>query len=80
METFCNARKAFTDDEWMNLIIRTLGYEPTRYGEDEKMWLLCRLIPIAHNRINMMELAPPGLENPTCTTTSAGTFGSRPAR
>ena len=24
------------------------------------MWLLCRLIPIVHNRINMMELAPPG--------------------
>ena len=25
--------KAFTDDEWMGLIIRTLGYEPTHYGE-----------------------------------------------
>ena len=60
LEAFCEARRAFTDDEWINLIIRTLGYEPTRYGEKEKSWLLCRLIPIVHNRINMMELAPPG--------------------
>ena len=42
------------------MIIRTLGYEPTHYGEQEKTWLLSRLIPIVHNRINMMELAPPG--------------------
>ena len=56
LETFCDARKAFTDDEWIGLVIRTLGYEPTRYGEQEKMWLLCRLIPVVHNRVNMMEL------------------------
>ncbi len=60
LEAFCEARRAFSDDEWIDLIIRTLGYEPTRYGEKEKSWLLCRLIPIVHNRINMMELAPPG--------------------
>lgn len=60
LEAFCEARKAFTDDEWISLIIRTLGYEPARYGEQEKLWLLARLIPIVHNRINMMELAPPG--------------------
>ena len=30
------------------------------YSEDEKLWLLCRLIPIVQNRVNMMELAPPG--------------------
>jgi ATP-dependent Lon protease len=60
LEAFCEARRAFTHDEWIDLIIRTLGYEPTRYGEQEKSWLLCRLIPVVHNRINMMELAPPG--------------------
>ena len=47
--------RAFTDDEWIALIIRTLGYEPTQYGEQERIWLLSRLIPIVHNRINMME-------------------------
>ncbi len=60
LEAYCEARHAFTDDEWIALIIRTLGYEPTHYGQQEKTWLLCRLIPIVHNRINMMELAPPG--------------------
>ena len=42
LEAFCEARRAFSDDEWIDLIIRTLGYEPTRYGEKEKSWLLCR--------------------------------------
>ena len=37
-----------------------MGYEPGEYSEDEKLWLLCRLIPVVHNRVNMMELAPPG--------------------
>ena len=41
-------------------MIRTIGYEPTKYSEQEKLWLLCRLIPVVHNRVNMMELAPPG--------------------
>jgi len=30
------------------------------YGEREKLWMLCRLVPVVHNRVNMMELGPPG--------------------
>ena len=46
------------------LLVRTMGYEPDEYSENEKLWLLCRLIPIVHNRVNMMELAPPGSASP----------------
>ena len=53
-------RKEFTVEEWIDLIISTMGYEPSLYGESEKLWMLCRLIPVVNNRINMMELAPPG--------------------
>jgi hypothetical protein len=60
LDAFRDSRRAFTADEWIDLLIRTMGYEPSKYGKSEKIWMLCRLIPIVHNRVNMMELAPPG--------------------
>jgi ATP-dependent Lon protease len=60
LDAFVDCRRAFSVEEWMDVLVRTMGYEPKEYGEEEKLWLLCRLIPIVHNRVNMMELAPPG--------------------
>lgn len=60
LDAFMECRRAFSVEEWIDLLVRTMGYEPDEYSEDEKLWLLCRLIPIVHNRVNMMELAPPG--------------------
>jgi len=60
LDAFMDCRNAFSVEEWLDVIVRTLGYEPTRYSESEKLWMLCRLIPIVQNRVNMMELAPPG--------------------
>lgn len=60
LDAFLECRKAFTVDEWIDLLIRTMGYEPSRYGADEKLWLICRLIPVVQSRVNMIELAPPG--------------------
>jgi ATP-dependent Lon protease len=60
LDTYMDCRQAFTVEQWIDLLIRTMGYEPVEYSEQEKLWLLCRLIPIVHNRVNMMELAPPG--------------------
>ncbi len=60
LDVFRESRQAFTAEEWLDLIIRTLGYEPSMYAESEKLWMLCRLIPLVQNRINLMELAPPG--------------------
>jgi ATP-dependent Lon protease len=60
VDAFFECRKAFQVEEWIDLLIRTMGYEPDKYSEKEKIWLLCRLIPVVHNRVNMMELAPPG--------------------
>ncbi len=60
LDAYRECRRAFTDEEWLDLLVRTMGYEPSEYGTDEKLWLLCRLIPIVQNRVNMMELAPPG--------------------
>ena len=60
LDVFRECRTAFTVEEWLDLIIRTLGYEPSMYAESEKLWMLCRLIPLVQNRMNLMELAPPG--------------------
>jgi len=59
LDVFMECRKEFTENEWIDLIITTMGYEPNKYSEIEKIWLICRLIPIVQNRVNMMELAPP---------------------
>ncbi len=53
-------REHFSTREWLDLIIQTIGYDPDTYSEEEKIWMLCRLIPVVHHRVNMMELAPPG--------------------
>jgi len=60
LDVFRECRGAFTVEEWLDLIVRTLGYEPSMYAEMEKLWMLCRLIPLVQNRMNLMELAPPG--------------------
>src|SRR5207247_1835046 len=33
LDVFCESRRAFTAEEWLDLLIRTMGYEPTKYSE-----------------------------------------------
>ncbi len=60
LEAYRAARRAFSVEEWLALIVRTLGYEADAYSEEEQLWLAARLLPVVMNRVNMMELAPPG--------------------
>jgi len=55
-----NARKQFTKDEWMDLLLRSTGMEPTQFETREKWHLLARLTPLIENNINMCELGPRG--------------------
>lgn len=54
------ARKEFTNDEWLNVLLRSGGYEPESEGMTErmKMLLLSRFIPLVENNFNMAELGP----------------------
>lgn len=54
------ARKKFTTNEWINVIIRTMGLEPSAYSEHQRKRLILRLLPLVHPNINMLELAPKG--------------------
>lgn len=60
LDKIVEARKAFTTEEWIHLLIRTMGYEPSAYTPSQRHILLLRLLPLVHKNINMMELAPKG--------------------
>ena len=53
-------RKEFSNEEWLNLLLRSCGYEPESDGMSErvKMLLLSRLIPMVEANFNFIELGP----------------------
>ncbi|MDQ0187846.1 protease Lon-related BREX system protein BrxL [Cytobacillus kochii] len=53
-------RKSFTKDEWIDVLIRSTGMEPTQLEERVKWHLLLRLVPLVENNYNMCELGPRG--------------------
>ena len=51
-------RKAFTKDEWIDVILRSIGMEPDTLSYREKWLLLTRMIPLVENNFNLCELGP----------------------
>ena len=51
-------RKAFTQDEWMDVMLRSCGYEPEQLNQREKWLLLARMLPLVENNFNLCELGP----------------------
>ncbi|MFR7699574.1 MAG: protease Lon-related BREX system protein BrxL, partial [Lacticaseibacillus paracasei] len=60
MQEVYAGRKAFTTEEWLDVLLRTTGMEPTQFTEREKWLLLSRLIPFVENNYNFVELGPRG--------------------
>ena len=54
------ARANFSDDEWIDLILRSTGMEPTQFDKRVKWLHLVRLIPLIENNYNLCELGPRG--------------------
>ncbi|RJS92429.1 BREX system Lon protease-like protein BrxL [Candidatus Bathyarchaeota archaeon] len=55
---FIEARSHFSLTEWINLLINTIGLNPSAYNNRQKMLLLARLIPLIEGNVNMMEFGP----------------------
>lgn len=55
-----DGRKAFTKVEWMDILIRSTGMEPTQLDDRAKWHLLLRLVPLVENNYNMCELGSRG--------------------
>lgn len=51
-------RKAFTKEEWMDILLRSIGMEPDTLTEREKWLLLARMLPLVENNFNLCELGP----------------------
>ena len=58
MDDLKEGRKAFTKDEWMDVILRSVGMEPDALKPREKWLLLARMIPLVENNFNLCELGP----------------------
>ena len=58
IEEVREGRKAFTQGEWMDVMLRSCGYEPEQLNNREKWLLLARMLPLVENNFNLCELGP----------------------
>jgi ATP-dependent Lon protease len=60
LEEYRRVRSEFTTDEWIDLLLRSMGYEPAEMPRRLKLLFLVRLIPLAERNYNLVELGPRG--------------------
>jgi ATP-dependent Lon protease len=60
MDEYAEGRRAFSRDQWLDLVMRTIGLEPTEFDFRGKLLALTRLIPMAERNFNLIELGPWG--------------------
>ncbi|MCD7956576.1 MAG: protease Lon-related BREX system protein BrxL [Lachnospiraceae bacterium] len=58
MDELKNGRKAFTKEEWIDVLLRSTGMEPDKLSDRVKWLLLARMIPLVENNFNLCELGP----------------------
>ncbi|QNI65418.1 BREX system Lon protease-like protein BrxL [Synechococcus sp. A15-44] len=59
-EDFLEARSQFTTDEWMDVLMQSVGFNPEPFTRRGKLLTLIRLIPFCERNYNLMELGPKG--------------------
>jgi ATP-dependent Lon protease len=59
-EDYCECRSEFTRDEWLSIVLRTLGLEPNELTQRQKFHFLARLFPLIEQNYNFLELGPRG--------------------
>lgn len=57
---YIEARKQFTTDEWIDLLVQSIGFNPEMFGKRSKLTQLIRLIPFCERNYNLIELGPKG--------------------
>ena len=60
LDSYREARRAFTTDEWIDTIIRSTGLAPEQLGRRSKLFMLTRLVPYCERNYNLVELGPKG--------------------
>jgi ATP-dependent Lon protease len=57
---YVEARRQFTTDEWIDLLVQSIGFDPGLFGKRSKLIQLTRLIPYCERNYNLIELGPKG--------------------
>ena len=60
LQEFKDTRSKFNRDEWLDLLLRSIGLEPTNFSHRLKLLFLIRLIPLVENNYNLVEFGPRG--------------------
>ena len=60
LDEIWDARKEFTKEEWIALLLRSAGYEPDELTQKQKMHYLLRFVPFIQKNYNLVELGPRG--------------------
>ncbi|MFF2444529.1 protease Lon-related BREX system protein BrxL [Priestia megaterium] len=60
LQDLIDQRQHFKKDEWIDILIRSIGMEPTQLEDKIKWHMLLRLVPLAENNYNLCELGPRG--------------------
>jgi ATP-dependent Lon protease len=59
-EEFLKGRAQFTTDEWIDVLMQSMGFNPEMFGRRAKLLTLVRLIPYCERNYNLLELGPKG--------------------
>ncbi len=59
-DDYVEGRDKFTRDEWLDLIVRTVGLNPDKFTFRQKLHLMARMIPFVEANYNFIELGPRG--------------------
>ncbi|KPA09216.1 ATP-dependent Lon protease [Candidatus Magnetomorum sp. HK-1] len=57
---YIEARKKFSTEEWIDLLLQSIGFNPDLFGKRNKLTQLVRLIPFCEKNYNLIELGPKG--------------------
>jgi len=60
LEELFEGRRAFTEGQWIDALLRSTGMEPANFTERVKWHLLARMVPLIENNFNLCELGPRG--------------------
>ncbi len=60
LDYYMDCRQHFTLDEWRDLIVSSMGFNPQAHTERQKTILITRILPFVEPRVNLVELAPKG--------------------
>lgn len=58
VDGFVESRHSFSTEEWIDLLVKSIGLNPSVYSPRQKLLLLFRVVPLVEGNVNLMELGP----------------------